>query len=291
VSRFLIITADDFGLHTAVNEAVERASRAGVLTAASLMVAGPAAADAVQRARELPHLRVGLHLVLADGHAVLPRAQIPALIDAGGRFGDRMFVDGVRFFASPTIRRQLEAEIRAQFRAFTASGLRLDHVNAHKHFHLHPTLLAMLLRIGRDYGLGNRGADTNVGVRVPAEPFWAGGMNSILLAPWLTLMKHRLRRAGIAHNDQVFGISASGNMDQKRLLQILARLPPGTSEIYLHPGTQSGTAIAASMQGYRHTDEFEALMSPQVKAALAAINVPCGGFSDLSSTSGRRYAA
>jgi hopanoid biosynthesis associated protein HpnK len=284
VSRFLIVTADDFGLHIAVNEAVERASRAGVLTAASLMVAGPAAADAVRRAKELPQLRVGLHLVLADGHAVLPRGQIPALIDAHGRFGDHMFVDGVRFFALPKVRRQLEAEIRAQFQAFTASGLRLDHVNAHKHFHLHPTLLAMLLRIGRDYGLGNRHSKTMVGMRVPAEPLWAGSAGSILLAPWLMLMKHRLRRAGIPHNDHVFGMGSSGKMNEERLLGILARLPPGVSEIYLHPATQSGTDIAASMEGYCHTDEFEALMSLQIKAAMTAMDLSRGGFSDLSNT-------
>ena len=58
----LIFTADDFGLSDGVNEAVERAHTDGVLTHASLMVAGPAAADAVARARRLPGLRVGLHL-------------------------------------------------------------------------------------------------------------------------------------------------------------------------------------------------------------------------------------
>ena len=279
--RFLIVTADDFGLHIAVNEAVEQASRAGVLTAASLMVAGPAATDAVRRARELPHLRVGLHLVLADGHALLPRGQIPALIDANGRFGDRMFVDGLRFFALPRVRRQLETEIRAQFQAFMASGLRMDHVNAHKHFHLHPTVLAMLLRIGRDYGLGNRDCETMIGVRVPAEPLWAGRATSILLTPWLKLMKHRLRHAGIPYNDQVFGMGHSGKMNEERLLWILGRLPVGTSEIYPHPATQSGTAIAASMQGYRHAEEFAALMSPQVKAAMTAMDLSRGGFSDL----------
>jgi predicted glycoside hydrolase/deacetylase ChbG (UPF0249 family) len=68
--KYLIVTADDFGLHESVNEAVEQASQAGVLTAASLMVGAPAAADAVRRARKLPHLRVGLHLVLADGRAI-----------------------------------------------------------------------------------------------------------------------------------------------------------------------------------------------------------------------------
>ncbi|NUO88439.1 MAG: ChbG/HpnK family deacetylase, partial [Cupriavidus sp.] len=69
--RALIVTADDFGLHPAVNEAVELAHRDGVLNAASLMVGAPAAADAVARARRLPALRVGLHVVLADGPATL----------------------------------------------------------------------------------------------------------------------------------------------------------------------------------------------------------------------------
>jgi hopanoid biosynthesis associated protein HpnK len=293
VSRFLIVTADDFGLHTSVNEAVERASRAGVLTAASLMVAEPAAADAIARARELPQLRVGLHLALADGRSRLPPDRIAALVDANGRFRNRMFVDGMRFFALPHVRRQLEAEIRAQFEAFAATRLRLDHVNAHKHFHLHPTLLTMLLRIGRDYGLGVPVAQS-VGMRVPDEPLWTAHASAILLSPWLRLMKRRLRRAQIPHNDHVFGVADSGHMSEQRLLQILARLPEGVTEIYLHPATESGTAIAASMTDYRHADELAALMSPQVRAALAAmtaIDVSCGGYSDLADSAGQRHAA
>src|SRR5215469_4005244 len=95
--RALIFTADDFGLHTRVNAAVERAHRDGVLTAASLMVSAPAALDAVERARRLPGLRVGLHLVLADGQATLPHEQIPALVGRDGRFGSDMVRDGFRF--------------------------------------------------------------------------------------------------------------------------------------------------------------------------------------------------
>ncbi len=60
----LIVTADDFGAAVEVNEAIETAHRDGILTATSLMVAAPAAADAVARARRIPSLRVGLHLVL-----------------------------------------------------------------------------------------------------------------------------------------------------------------------------------------------------------------------------------
>ena len=39
-----------------------------------------------------------------------------------------------------SVKRQLRAEIEAQFAAFAATGLPFDHVNTHKHFHLHPTI-------------------------------------------------------------------------------------------------------------------------------------------------------
>src|ERR1700722_2387199 len=222
MQRHLIVTADDFGLHQTVNEAVEQASRGGILTAASLMVAGPAAADAVRRARRLPNLRVGLHIVLADGLSSLPHRQIPSIADAEGRIGEDMFFRGVRYFASAAARKQLEAEVRAQFLAFARTGLPLDHVNAHKHFHLHPTILGILIRVAREFGAR--------AMRVPNEPFWfaarsgrwgaaAGGT---LLTPWLMLMRHRLRAAGIFHNDCVFGIANSGSMDEQQLLTILA---------------------------------------------------------------------
>jgi chitin disaccharide deacetylase len=285
VKRFLIVTADDFGIHEAVNDAVSQAGAAGILTAASLMVGAPAAEDAVRRARALPQLRVGLHLVLADGFAVLPRETIPDLVDEQGRFGDGMWSDGVRYFALPALRRQLEAEIRAQFAAFARTGLVLDHVNAHKHFHLHPTLLGMIVRVGREFGMK--------AVRVPHEPMWyatrgAGGgvgamASSAFLLPWVAMMKARLRAGGIAHNDQVFGIGSTGQLDEATLLDILARLPPGVSEIYLHPATDTQAPITASMSEYRHGAELAALLSARVADAVAATGAMRGGYGDVLS--------
>ena len=191
--RGVIVTADDFGLHARVNEAVALAHRDGVLSAASLMVGAPAAYDAIACARELPGLRVGLHLVLADGYATLTPSTIPDLVDRQGRFGSSMARDGLRFFSLPHVRAQLAAEIRAQFEAFAATGLALDHVNAHKHFHLHPTLLALILEIGRDFGMR--------AMRLPNELH-----GSILLRPWIALAKARMERAGIDHNDHVAGL-------------------------------------------------------------------------------------
>ena len=270
--RALIVTADDFGLHPRVNAAVERAHRDGVLKAASLMVAAPAAQDAVERARRLPSLRVGLHLVLADGPSMLPASQIPALVGLDGRFDDAMVRDGFRFFFLPSVRRALAREIRAQFEAFAATGLPLDHVNAHKHFHVHPTVLSLVLSIGSEFGLR--------AVRLPFEanaPWW--------LRPWIGLMRRRLARAGIAYNDYVAGIAHTGGMDEAALLDALARMPAqGVGEIYCHPAEAAAAGegpITASMQAYRHADELDALISPRVAEAIAHAGLVCGGFTDV----------
>jgi chitin disaccharide deacetylase len=266
----LIVTADDYGLHEAVNEAVERAYCEGVLQAASLMVAAPAVADAVERARRLPGLAVGLHLVLADGKAILPPARVPDLVDAHGMFGQAMVRQGFRYFFLPHVRRQLAAEIRAQFEAFSATGLNLDHVNAHKHFHLHPTILSLTLSIGREFGLR--------AVRLPAEP----GMGP-WLRPWLALMRRRMDKAGVVYNDHVFGIEHSGNMDETALLDILRHLPDGLSEVYLHPATHGG--LVPSMADYRHADELAALLSPRVQDTIAERYRLCHGFVDPAAAS------
>ena len=159
--RRVILTADDFGLSEGVNEAVERAHRQGLLSTASLMVAGPAAADAVRRARAMPDLRVGLHLVVVEGASVRPSA-VKGLVDAAGDFSSDQVGAAIDYFFWPKQRKQLRSEIRSQFSAFAKTGLRLDHANAHKHMHLHPTVGRMLVQVGAQFGLK--------AVRVPQEP-------------------------------------------------------------------------------------------------------------------------
>jgi len=284
--KFLIVTSDDFGLDTAVNEAVRQATVNGILTAASLMVAAPAAKEAVELAATLPPLRVGLHVVLADGQAVLPRRLVPDLVDTHGRFAPGMLGPSVRFAISPRVRAQLAAEIRAQFESFARTGLELDHVNAHKHFHLHPIVLELIMRIGAEFGA--------FAVRVPAEPVsfarqaagFAGAASATALLPWLARMRRRLRSNGMICNDRVFGIACSGRLDRTTMLAILARLPAGVTEIYLHPAVATSQPIAQSMSAYRHADELAALLDPAVLQARAATQASYGGYLDL-----RRFAS
>ena len=257
--RRITLTADDFGLTSSVNEAVERAHKAGALDAASLMVAAPAAADAVRRARALPTLRVGLHLVVIEGPAVLPRSRIPDLVDANGQFPSDQLRLGLNYFARPHIRRQLAAEIRAQFAAFAATGLPLAHADAHKHMHLHPTVGRLMLDIGREFGLRR--------VRVPAEPpailarcGARSGIGGHALYHWSRLLRRQVRAAGMTTTDHCFGIAWSGHMTRGRLTRLVAELPFGTSEIYFHPATERDAMLRGLMPDYEHDAELAALL-------------------------------
>lgn len=268
--KTVTFSADDFGLSVAVNEAVEQAHRDGVLDAASLMVAAPAAEDAVRRARALPTLKVGLHLVVIEGPAVLPPAAIPDLVDATGQFPSDQLGLGVRYFFRPGVRRQLAAEIEAQFAAFQATGLALDHANAHKHMHLHPTVAGMMLSIGRRFGLR--------AVRVPAEPpsvmARCGspvGLGDKALYAWTRLLRHRARRGGVAVNDHCFGLAWSGHMTTDRVRLLLRHLPDGASEIYFHPATGRDALLSRLMPAYEHEAELAALMDAGVAEAAGRL--------------------
>ena len=274
----LIVTADDFGAAIEVNLAVERGHREGILTAASLMVSAPAAADAVARAKANPALRVGLHLVLVEGKPTLPASAIPGLADASGNFRTDMARAAVKMFFLPSVRRQLEAEIEAQFDAFRATGLTLDHVNTHKHFHLHPTIASTILRVGKKYGLR--------AIRVPLEPHEvlrraeprAKFPSALATAPWAMLSRARLRNAGLRVPDAVFGLAWSGAMTPARLLGLIENLPEGLSEIYLHPATGS---YPGSAPGYRYAEELAALIAPRVVDASRNSAIAKGGFADF----------
>ncbi len=250
----------------------------GILTAASLMVAAPAAADAVARAHAAPSLRVGLHLVLVEGRPVLPASDVPDLVDAHGNFRTDMARAGAAMFFLPHVKKQLAAEIAAQFTAFRATGLALDHVNAHKHFHLHPTIASLMLSIGRDFGLK--------AARVPLEPAatlariepYKGSFVAAITRPFAQGLRRRFARAGIASPDAVFGLAWSGAMTAPRLKGILDHLPEGLTEIYLHPATGTYPGCAP---GYAYGAERAALLDPAVIAAAKAPGIRLGGFCDF----------
>lgn len=263
----LIVTADDFGLAPEVNDAVEIGYRSGLLTAASLMVGAPAADAAVACARRTPGLAVGLHIVLVDGDPVLDPCKIPGLVDGAGRLRTDLARLGAELAFSERRRAELRLEIEAQFEAYRLTGLTLDHVDVHKHFHLHPIVSREIITIGAAYGMRV--------LRVPTEPW------SILdrIEPTQRTVEHfairalsaplrtRVQAASLVSSDAVFGQVWSGGLTPARMQGLLAELPPGLIEIYAHPATSN--QFRGGVAGYNYKAELEAICSA---ASVTAFN-------------------
>ncbi|MCP5522423.1 MAG: hopanoid biosynthesis-associated protein HpnK [Verrucomicrobiales bacterium] len=257
--RRLIVNADDFGRTPEINEAVAIAHRDGILTTASLMVNEPAVQEAVTAARTLPGLGVGLHLALVCGGAAQSHAEAPGLVDTAGQLDPNPVRAGLRYFFIRGLRQELRAEIAAQFLRFEATGLPLDHINGHLNVHLHPVVFGLLLgsgqttrptgfRLTRDrFRLNARLARGNWPYRLSHAVIF--GLLCARAAP-------ELRKTAWRHTDSVFGLLQNARVDEAFVLGLLERLPPGDSELYSHP----------SLTDARH--EFEALISPRVRAAL-----------------------
>ncbi|MBS1020477.1 hopanoid biosynthesis-associated protein HpnK [Gluconobacter cerinus] len=274
MTRRAIVSADDFGMSLEVNEAIEAAHRKGVLSTVSLMVAGNAAADAVRRAKAMPDLKVGLHVVAIEGKSVL---DLPAITDEQGWFGRNQLRLGVEYFFSPHARSAIRREIEAQYRVFARTGLPLDHANAHKHMHLHPTVGRFLIESGLEHGLK--------AVRSPFEPpepvDAKDSIGDRALRRWIGVLRHQIHKAGLKTNDWCFGLRWSGHMTPDHIQALIPKLPQGVSEIYFHPATAQNAMMHRFMPTYDQEGELAALLDPGVRDAFTRENVKQIGWSDL----------
>jgi hopanoid biosynthesis associated protein HpnK len=277
----LIVTADDFGLSSPVNEAVAKAHEKGILTTTSLMVSAPAAAEAITLAQSLPDLKVGLHLVLTNGKATLPVSDIPALVNSDGDFSGSQVCSGIKMFFCAKTKIQLEKEIRAQFEAFKATDLKLDHVNAHKHMHLHPTVFDLIIKVGKDFGL--------TAIRIPNEPPLESiienkkekllrNLRWIFFMPFVSRMKKQCEENNIKFNNTIYGLNDSGHMNIDTLIRIIPHISEGITEIYTHPATERWNDIDPAAKEYEFEAEYKSLIHPKIKRAIEKFDIELSGF-------------
>ena len=289
-AKRLVVTGDDFGLAPEVNRGIVRAHREGILRCTSLMVAGPAAGEAVEMARATPTLEVGLHLVLVRGRASAPAAAIPGLARADGRLRDAPVASGLAWFFLRELRREVAVEIRAQLEAFRATGLPLSHVDGHLNVHLHPVALDVLADLAEEFRIpALRLARDPVVPALREDPSAAGRkcFEGVAFRALSRRAQARLRGRGVAFADGLRGLHRSGRCDERWLERTIERLPPGTTEIYLHPAEEHTPQLERIMPGYRHRDELAALVSPRVRRAAERTGVEITSWREIAASASR----
>ena len=257
----LIINADDFGAASEINSAVIKARREGVLTSASLIITGQAAAEAVSIAKDDPGLAVGLHLALSQVKSALPLHLIPSLVDNNSHFARSPIIAAFSYYFNPKIRRELRLEIEAQFELFAETGLPMSHVDGHQHLHAHPAVLPIVIELVEKYGAS--------GIRIPYDPFLANMRvnyskfaSKLFVAighTYLARVCRLLRDSDIACCDVAIGSFMSGAMNDDYVIEMLARMNYSSIEVYFHP-----SQIRYDKYGPNPGDLL-ALISPKLK--------------------------
>ncbi len=245
-ARLLIINADDFGMCHAINAAIFRAFKNGVLRSTTLMVPCPWALHALHFLTDHPEISFGIHLTVISDWVdyrwgpVTPREKVPSLIDKAGYFYN--FEHMPEFLAQVRLD-QLELEFRGQIEAVLATGLKPTHLDWHSlRIGGRADIFDVMLRLAGEYGLA---------LRV---------MGRSLI--------ENLQSQGLPTNDYDFLDSYLIDPADKLAYygQMLRKLPTGLSEWAVHPGLDSTELLAIEPDGkHIRQMDFDFLVSQEAK--------------------------
>jgi chitin disaccharide deacetylase len=276
--RRLVVNADDFGLTAGVNDGICDAYDHGILTSASLFAAAPATADAIRRALDRPSLGVGVHLSLVDGIPTLAPSRIPTLVEDDGRFRRSWKPFIIACLRGKVSLAEVELELTAQVERLRSAGVRLTHLDAHKHVHAYPPVFAIVARVAQRLGIPV--------VRVPYERRWpmsadAASRRTIrvqrllnrAMRPWAR-RDYRIAAAYDLRSPHFVGRIHTGALSWDALTGAVRALPPGVTELMVHPGyaddelERTGTRLLESRQ-----QELNLLCSLEARALLVGERV------------------
>jgi hopanoid biosynthesis associated protein HpnK len=270
--RRLIVNADDFGLHRGINAGVLTAHREGVVTSASLSTNGAAFSDAVALAQASPSLAVGVHLTLVGEPPVSDPKLLPTLAP-DGRLPHYFTSLFRRLLLGRIDLAEIERELVAQVARASDAGIVVSHLDSHQHAHLHPTIAPIVARVARRFGIR--------AVRAARRIVGRGALRPLLLAPFSRLAAARFRKESLRTPDVCLGLRETGSLDEARLLELLERLPTGSSELVCHPGTDDQAIARDYAWGFRWDEETRALTSPRVKEKIRASGITLVSYRDL----------
>lgn len=260
MSRQIIVHADDFGLHPAINDGIETAYRQGMVTSASIMPEGPAFNDAVLRSRDMPGLDIGLHFALVGVAGMPPTLSAFLQTYLSGGMPPRVVAEAFR--------RQIDAA--------RSAGLSLSHLDSHQHLHALPGLMRVVCPLAAEHGLRAIRLPVDGPAFTPISP--ARRVQAAVLAVMARLSRHCIAAYGLHTSDHFSGMAVSGHLTAPVLTSYLTNAQMGLTEIVCHPGAENIALRAVFPWGYDWEGERAALCSAEAKQGVEAGGVKLIGW-------------
>jgi predicted glycoside hydrolase/deacetylase ChbG (UPF0249 family) len=269
--RYLLVTADDFGIGPETSAGILDLAARGAVTSTVLLVNSPFAVEAVAMWRRTgAALEVGWHPCLTLDRPVLDPARVPSLVDGAGRFHPLSeFLRRVwRDRLDPS---ELRSELAAQLRRFVELTGRLPaNVNAHHHVHVFAPVASALRAV-------LAGVTPTPYLRRVVEPWrtlaWVPGAR---IKRWyLSRVGRRVSQDRFPTADWLVGITDPHRVRHPAFFhRWLAAVPGRFVELTCHPGFLDATLVGrdgtfADGRLHRRQRELELLRAPGFARAVA----------------------
>jgi predicted glycoside hydrolase/deacetylase ChbG (UPF0249 family) len=235
--RYLLVTADDYGIGPATSQGILDLAASGPVTGSVLLVTSPYAQEAVQAWRRAGEpMELGWHPCLTLDRPLTPAGRVPSLVGADGRFwplGEfirRLWIGKIR-------NAEVEAELRAQYeRCHDLLGRPPALVNAHHHVQVFGPVSRILRRILRQLAplpyLRRIREPWHTLVRIPGARTKRGFLSLLGRG-----QARRQQRSGFPGNDWLAGVTdPSWVADPAFLVRWLTQMPGKVVELTCHPG-------------------------------------------------------
>jgi predicted glycoside hydrolase/deacetylase ChbG (UPF0249 family) len=282
----IIITADDLGINSHINQGIIESFQQGILTSTALLMNAPETQQGIALVKKHPDLEVGIHLSIVEGISL--RKSESTITDSIQYFDNKICLiknwkDFLKkYFLQQINFSELEEELELQIRSFLAHFTHIPFLNGTQHMHIMPGVWKIVLKLAKKYSVKS--------IRIPGftgpSILWINKRLPFMV-PFQVLgemARKDCRRNGIKYPAAVEGMQYSGNIDANKLLLILQKLQAENTEIVMHPGYESIELRENLPWAYRHFNwdwERMALQSDMIKAFIKENSIERITFSKL----------
>jgi hypothetical protein len=249
----LIVHADDFGETPQITHGICVAIEAGVLTSTSIMANMPGTEEGLQRVAALAsRASFGVHLNFCEGR---PLTAARSLTDPEGRFHSKRALF-VRAVTRQLALSDVEAEIAAQIGRVRDYGVRISHVDGHKHLHQLPIISTAVANVLPRFSI-RRVRITRLGRLSRVR-----GATQLVRELLATKASRKFRRGGLRSPVRILDLRSFISMQTPDACVD----PSGPVELCCHPGTLE--ADAHKPGSHLRSAELDYLLSARFRELL-----------------------
>ncbi len=265
--KYLIVSADDFGLSESIDNGILKACEEGIVTSVHVIPSGAAYFGAAASLKTAALKEIGAHLALTETAPVTELSRIPTLVGPDGNFHKSYTGLFAHLLLKRIDRAQIYLELKNQLDRLKATGIPITNLSSHQHVHIFPDILEIFIRLAKEYGIPSI---RYLGKDKFLPPFRISKVyKKIILGYFNPKDKRLLEESGLSYTDNFLGFLDSGQINEDILIRMLNKLPDGTTELVTHPGFISAEVLYKCVFHKNCETDLAALTSRRVKQAIA----------------------